>query len=500
MAWVSKRSTPLVTRLYAGDQVVAVGPPSHRTAHAAPGAAARGGRGWHQLLFEVNGREVFIGGANWILDDNLLERITPERYRQRVEQAAAGNMNMLRVWAGGIYEDDAFTTPVTSWACWSGRDFLFACGLYPAHAEFQASVRAEAEAAVRRLRHRACLALWCGNNEDYAIAESIGAYGPQAPLGAFRRARSTRSCCPPFAPPDPDRPYWPGSRTRPTPPASRFPQTRPWATATRGRSGTRPCCPTSATPTCSPALSASSACRRIRPWSLLERSLPEAERYPESRTMVWHNKAGSGAPDGHRRLAVYLSDNLRAGTSLADQVYATQFIQAEAMRVAYQDFRRRWQRPGARAVGGALVWQLNDCWPVTSWALIDSAGTVKPAWHAIRRAMAPLSRSRCGRRKLTSVHRDERGLDPRTHAAFFKTFDLQGNCRFEQTLGGTADNDVSADGWIALPDSDITVVAEVIATDARTNSEISRDCAWPGTVRSRISPFASVGFTALIAA
>ena len=59
------------------------------------------------------------------------------------------------------------------------------------------------------------------------------------------------------------------------------------------------------------------------------------------------------------------------------------------MRVAYQDFRRRWQQPGARAVSGALVWQLNDCWPVTSWALIDAAGTPTPAWHAVRRALAP---------------------------------------------------------------------------------------------------------------
>jgi beta-mannosidase len=126
--------------------------------------------------------------------------------------------------------------------------------------------------------------------------------------------------------------------------------------------------------------------------ALFESVLPEQERFPESRTVQWHNKAGSASgPDGHRRLAVYLADNLRVGPTLAEHVYATQFVQAEAMRVAYQDFRRRWQQPGARAVGGALVWQLNDCWPVTSWALIDSAGTPKPAWHAVRRALAPLA-------------------------------------------------------------------------------------------------------------
>jgi beta-mannosidase len=188
-----------------------------------------------------------------------------------------------------------------------------------------------------------------------------------------------------------------------------------------------------------------------------------------------------------------VSDNLRAATSLAGQVYATQFIQAEAMRVAYQDFRRRWQRPGARAVGGALVWQLNDCWPVTSWALIDSAGTVKPAWHAIRRAMAPLAvalRQEKNSLRFTVMNAGA----TREVTLRFKTFDLQGNCRFEQTLGWTADNDVSADGWIALPVSDIIVVAEVIATDARTNSEISRDCAWPEPFKYQDFSLARVSF------
>jgi beta-mannosidase len=117
-----------------------------------------------------------------------------------------------------------------------------------------------------------------------------------------------------------------------------------------------------------------------------------SERRPGSRTLQWHNKASSvvGA-DGHRRLAVYLADNLPPVTTLAAEVQATQFVQAEAMRHAYEAFRRRWQRPGARACGGALVWQLNDCWPVSSWAIVDSAGQRKPAWHVIRRALAPLA-------------------------------------------------------------------------------------------------------------
>lgn len=484
----------LVTRLYAGDQVVAVDRRriGLRTLRLVQQPVA--GEAGTSFFFEVNGREVFIGGANWIPDDNLLERITPERYRQRVEQAAAGNMNMLRVWAGGIYEDDAFYDACDELGVLVWQDFLFACGLYPAHAEFQASVRAEAEAAVRRLRHRACLALWCGNNEDYAIAESIGAYGPQAPLGRFPARALYEELLPAVcAALDPDRPYWPGSPYSPNATGITLSSDPTVGDRHSWEVWHQAMLPYQRYADVQSRFVSEFGMQAHPSLALLERSLPEAERYPESRTMVWHNKAGSGAPDGHRRLAVYLSDNLRAGTSLADQVYATQFIQAEAMRVAYQDFRRRWQRPGARAVGGALVWQLNDCWPVTSWALIDSAGTVKPAWHAIRRAMAPLAvalRQEKNSLRFTVMNAGS----TRELTLRFKTFDLQGNCRFEQTLGWTADNDVSADGWIALPDSDITVVAEVIATDARTNSEISRDCAWPEPFKFQDFSLASVGF------
>ena len=121
----------------------------------------------------------------------------------------------------------------------------------------------------------------------------------------------------------------------------------------------------------------------------LESITPVHERFPQSRTIIHHNKASTpdGKPDGHRRLAVYLADNLRDATTLEGYIYNTQFIQAEAMKYAYSTFRRRWGVPGKRAVGGALVWQLNDCWPVTSWAIIDSLGIPKPAYYTIKREL-----------------------------------------------------------------------------------------------------------------
>ncbi|RZL30935.1 MAG: glycoside hydrolase family 2 protein, partial [Rubrivivax sp.] len=176
--------------------------------------AGEAGSSFH---FEVNGQDLFAGGANWIPDDSLLERITPARYRERVAQAAAANMNMLRVWGGGIYEHDAFYDACDEFGLLVWQDFMFACGIYPADEAFQRSVRAEAEAAVKRLRHHACLALWCGNNEDYMIAESLGLAGPGVPAERFEARAIYEGLLPEVcAALDPDRAYWPGSPFTPS--------------------------------------------------------------------------------------------------------------------------------------------------------------------------------------------------------------------------------------------------------------------------------------------
>ena len=436
------------------------------------------------FCFEVNGREFFAGGANWIPDDSLLERITPARYRERVAQAAAANMAMLRVWGGGIYEDEAFYDACDELGLLVWQDFMFACGLYPAHAAFQASVRAEASAAIRRLRHRASLALWCGNNEDYTLAESVGAHGPGVPAERFAARAIYEQLLPALcAELDPDRPYWPGSPYTP------------------GGDGSRP----SLEPTVGDRHSWEVWHQQMLPYqrfgelqarfvsefgmqshpslALLEHTLPPAERFAQSRTLAWHNKAGpTGTPDGHRRLAVYQADNLRAGPSLAEQVYATQFVQAEAMRYAYQDFRRRWQRPGARACGGALVWQLNDCWPATSWALIDSAGSVKPAWHAVRRALAPLAvalRLQPGVARFALMNAGA----ARPLRLLLRLLALDGRCLHELPLSVDSAANTSSEHEHPLSPFDEPVVGELRALDAQDGHELARDCAWPEPFR-----------------
>ncbi|WKB55845.1 beta-mannosidase [Eleftheria terrae] len=438
--------------------------------------AGEAGRSFH---FEVNGVPLFCGGANWIPDDSLLNRISPARYRERVGQAVQGHLNMLRVWGGGIYEDDAFYDACDELGVLVWQDFLFACGIYPAHAGFLRSVEAEAEAAVRRLRHRPSLAIWCGNNEDYAVAESIGLYGPQAGKAGFEARVIYEELLPRVCLAlDPQRPYWPGSPYSPT-------ATGVLATAD---------------PTVGDRHSWEVWHGQMLPYQqylrvqgrfisefgmqahasqeVLDQAVPPAERFALSRTLTAHNKAGSAeAPDGHRRLAVYLADTLNVGPEWGDMVYATQFVQAEALRYAYQDFRSRWIGDGARAVGGALVWQLNDCWPAISWSIIDSGGVPKPAWYTVRRCLAPVAvslRLQAGKARCNVLSaRRTAGVA----LAHLRIFGLDGAqvADIEQTCAIPANGSQGFE--LPLPALPEAVLAELVLTEAGRGM-VARDTAW----------------------
>jgi beta-mannosidase len=162
--------------------------------------------------FEVNNIPIFCGGANWIPADMLLPRVTPDRYRAYLQRAAKAHMQMIRVWGGGIYEAESFYDICDELGLLVWQDFLFACGIYPGHPAFLESVRAEAEAAVERLRYHPCLALWCGNNEDYSLASHLG-----LPVsGELTQSFPARAIYEELLPEicgrlDPARPYWPGS-------------------------------------------------------------------------------------------------------------------------------------------------------------------------------------------------------------------------------------------------------------------------------------------------
>ena len=335
------------------------------------------------FLFEVNNAPIFGGGYNWIPADSFPPRVAAERYRDWLELAAEGNAAMLRVWGGGYYEDDVFYDLCDELGLLVWQDFMFACGVYPAHQEFLANVRREAEAAVGRLRHHPSIVLWCGNNEDYQIAQSHGLYDPAVTgdlaAGAFPAREIYERLLPEVcARLDPARPYWPGSPygganpNDPTlgdrhvwdiwhgamSPYQEYPNYRSRFVSEFG-------------------MAAAPDLRTIGEFA------PPEERYPESRTLDHHNKAAGGP----RRIAAYLSDNVRMPHALESYVFSTQLVQAEALAAGVRGWRRRWRGPGEWGCAGALVWQLNDCWPVTSWAVVDYQLRPKAAYYVLKREL-----------------------------------------------------------------------------------------------------------------
>lgn len=338
------------------------------------------------FFFEINNMPIFCQGANWIPADSFLPRITPEQYRSWLQLAVDAHMVMLRVWGGGVYEPDIFYQLCDELGILIWQDCMFACGIYPTNDWFLENIALEVEAQVRRLRNYACIVLWCGNNEDQMIAETVDDFRPAAvgqevanTLPAYRIYEQVLPAI--FARLDSSRPYWPGS------PyggdvcnAAERGDQHVWAVWHQGVAYQD---------------YGKLAGRFVSEFGMqaypelptIAAFAPAEERYPQSRTLDHHNKA-EGGPG---RIAAYLAENVRIPENLEEYIYATQLIQAEALTSAMRSWRRRWQGMGREYVAGALVWQLNDCWPVTSWAVVDYWQRPKPAYYALKREMAPLA-------------------------------------------------------------------------------------------------------------
>ncbi|MDQ4075514.1 MAG: glycoside hydrolase family 2 protein [Chloroflexota bacterium] len=339
------------------------------------------------FFFEVNNVPIFGGGANWIPADSFIPRIPTERYRALLQMAADANMAMVRVWGGGIYEEEVFYDLCDELGLLVWQDFMFACGLYPAYDEFQASVLAEAEAAVRRLRHHPSLALWCGNNEDYMLAHSLGRYDPADDTDLVASPFPARALYERLLPEvcallDPVTPYWPGSAYGGENPNDGTVGDRHTWDVWHGQMA-----PYQKYPEYAGRFVSEFGMQALPDLATIESFAEPSERYPQSRTMDFHNKAEGGP----RRLAVYLNDTLRMPIDLEGVVYATQLVQAEALAAAIRGWRRRFAGPNHYSVAGALIWQLNDCWPATSWAVVDYALRPKAAYYVVARELAPLA-------------------------------------------------------------------------------------------------------------
>ena len=348
------------------------------------------------FFFEINNIPVFCGGSDWIPADNFIPRIGRQRYFDWVRLVAEGNQLMIRVWGGGIYEEQAFYDACDELGILVWQDFMFGCGNYPAWPELLASVGREARENVRRLRHHPCIVIWAGNNEDYQYAESAGLtydYGNRDAESWLRTDFPARyiyekvlaDACAELVPHTPYHPGSPWGAGRDTRDATvgDIHQWNVWhGTQERWQDFDR----LGGRFVSEFGMQAFPSARTVD--AFLPRGRDDPDRYAQSSTVDFHNKA-----DGHeRRIALYLVENLRyAPDPLEHFVYSTQLMQAECLASAFRLWRRQWKGPGREYCAGALVWQTNDCWPATSWSVADYYLRPKLAYFAVRREMAPVS-------------------------------------------------------------------------------------------------------------
>ncbi|KAI0203010.1 glycoside hydrolase family 2 protein [Astrocystis sublimbata] len=340
------------------------------------------------FFFRINGQDIFCGGSCWIPADSFLSQIPEQRYRDWVKLAHEGNQNMIRIWGGGIYEHDAFYDACDELGVLVWQDFAFACASYPTYKFFLESVEREARQNIRRLRSHPSLIIWAGSNEDYQVQERYGLEynyedkDPQSWLKTTFPARYTYEYLLPkivseehqFAIYHPTSPWGDGKITS-DPTVGDKHQWDIWHGAMNRYQE-------------APQLSArfiSEFGMEAYPHLETIRSMitDEEQRYPGSMTMDFRNKA----IDHERRVAAYVTENFTVKYDISSYTHLTQIVQAEAMHFAYKSWRRDW---GKRKCGGVLVWQLNDCWPTMSWAVVDYHLLKKPAYYAIKNALRPL--------------------------------------------------------------------------------------------------------------
>lgn len=435
------------------------------------------------FYFRVNGVDVFCGGVNWIPDDLFIPRITPERYRARLQAAVDAHMSMIRVWGGGIYEEDVFYHLCDELGLLVWQDFMMGCGIYPAHPEFMQEIRNEAQANIRRLRHHPSLVLWCGNNEDYQLAQWLGIWGKDARPDATPADFPARVIYEDMLPAivkelDPERPYVPSSAWSPGDVHDQQVGDRhTWEVWGNGADYRQ-------YPSLGGRFVSEFGMCAAPAIETVQNFCPPEEQNAHSATFMAHNKT-----NGVDRLDNYLARNYGPAIDLPEYVYGTQLVQADALNLATSVWRSRWGHPGARACAGALVWQLQDCWPVTSWALLDSENRAKPGYYVLKRNFAPLGVGLQRENGMVSgwvVSSQRETIQAGVHV---EVFSLEGELLSERLENVQATpNAVTALAW-QQPDAETQVVFARLLVNGE---EVSRFALWPDLRPARELPQANV--------
>jgi beta-mannosidase len=336
------------------------------------------------FYFKVNGHPVFMKGANVIPNDVFLDRVTPEKYEHIIKSARDANMNMLRVWGGGIYEKDIFYDLCDKYGILIWQDFMFACNMYPGDDKFLESVKHEAVDNVKRLRNHPCIALWCGNNE---ILEAWFQWGwkedneKTQPEGAKAMWKAYKDIFVKILPEavkeyDPDRSYWASSPQSGDTIVSHIidGDKHDWRVWFQKVPFT---------------IYHDNPARFVSEYGF--QSFPEMKtikKYalPEdynitSEVMKSHQRSFIG----NKQIKYYMDQYFRDPKDFESLIYTGLVLQGEGIRTGIEGHRMSMPR-----TMGSLYWQLNDVWPVASWSSIDYFGNWKAEQYMVRKAFEPV--------------------------------------------------------------------------------------------------------------
>lgn len=342
--------------------------------------------GYRQFYFELNGIPVFAKGTNYIPQDNFLTDVTPERYRQTLLDATAANMNMIRVWGGGIYENDLFYDLCDEMGLMVWQDFMFACSTYPVEGEWEESVRQEAIDNVRRLRNHASIVLWCGGNEcmdawyNWGWKSRMEKTNPEgARLVGQQQEHLYYDVLQEIANQlIPDDCYTVGS---------------PFSvrgTGSDGVNGDRHFYgvghrrfPVSKYNEEEAHFFSEYGMQSFPEFATVQKFAPDTNTHDiSSELMMWHQRGGDEA---NKVIVWYVNSEYGAPKDFRQFLYASQLLQGDAMRTAIEAHRRNMPH-----CMGSLLWQHNDCWPVASWSTRDYYGHWKAAHYMVRQAFESL--------------------------------------------------------------------------------------------------------------
>lgn len=328
------------------------------------------------FYFKVNGQPVYAKGANYIPQHSLQNKVTKANYEKLLNDVVTSNMNMLRVWGGGIYEDNLFYEKCDEKGILVWQDFMFACAMYPGDDAFLENVKIEAEQQVKRLRNYASIALWCGNNEN---SEAWHRWGWQEGRSEVEKDEIWTNYLNVFDS------ILPNS-------VSKFSDIDYWESSPKYGRG-------------NPKYKTEGDAHDwwiwhdAYPFEHLEDNVPRFmsefgfQSFPSLEAIHYINQSDSISidsyeflnhqkhPRGFQLIEEYMKRDFPVPENPEDYVYMSQLLQAKGMSMGVKAQRRA--KPYNM---GTLYWQLNDCWPVVSWSSIDYFGNWKAMQYKIAQA------------------------------------------------------------------------------------------------------------------